>query len=279
VVADVGDRDRMSAVFREHRPQVVAHAAAHKHVPLMESNGAEAVKNNVLGTLALGEVAGESGAESFILISTDKAVRPTSVMGATKRAAELVVQDLGRRFATRFVAVRFGNVLGSAGSVIPLFREQIERGGPVTVTHPEMKRYFMTIPEAAVLTLQAGAMGRGGEIFVLDMGEPVLILDLARRMIEMSGERRAGSIDIVFTGLRPGEKLFEELQYSDEAADRTRHPKIFIGKIAPVPAEDLAAALARLRELAASGTSDEVRAFLQAFLPEAKLGGGQGRSA
>ena len=219
VVGDVGDRERMLAVFREHRPQVVAHAAAHKHVPLMETNATEAVKNNVFGTQTLGEVAGECGAESFILISTDKAVRPSSVMGATKRVAELVVQDLGRRFATRYVAVRFGNVLGSAGSVIPLFREQIARGGPVTVTHPDMKRYFMTIPEAAVLTLQAGAMGQGGEIFVLDMGEPVHILDLAKRMIELSGYRRSGEIDIVFTGVRPGEKLFEELQYS-ERVDR-----------------------------------------------------------
>ena len=217
-------------------PQVVAHAAAHKHVPLMETNPTEAVKNNVLGSLTLGEVAGECGAESFILISTDKAVRPSSVMGATKRVAELVVQGLGHRYATRYVAVRFGNVLGSAGSVIPLFREQIARGGPVTITHPDMKRYFMTIPEAAVLTLQAGAMGRGGEIFVLDMGEPVHILDLAKRMIEMSGYRRSGEIDILFTGVRPGEKLFEELQYSTESIDKTRHPKIYIGKIAGVPA-------------------------------------------
>jgi FlaA1/EpsC-like NDP-sugar epimerase len=273
VVADVGDRDRMRAVFREHRPEVVLHAAAHKHVPLMEANAPEAVRNNVFATEALGEVAGEHGAESFILISTDKAVRPSSVMGATKRVAELVAQDLGRRFPTHYVAVRFGNVLGSTGSVIPLFREQIERGGPVTVTHPAMKRYFMTIAEAAVLTLQAGAMGRGGEIFMLDMGEPVLILDLAKRMIELSGRRRAGDLDIVFTGLRPGEKLFEELQYSDEAADRTRHSKIFVGRIAPMATEELGRGLAQLRELAARGSSDEVRAFLAAFLPEAQIGG------
>jgi FlaA1/EpsC-like NDP-sugar epimerase len=272
LVADVGDRDRMRAVFREHRPEVVLHAAAHKHVPLMEHNAPEAVRNNVFATEVLGEVAGESGTESFILISTDKAVRPSSVMGATKRLAELVAQDLGRRFPTHYVAVRFGNVLGSAGSVIPLFREQIARGGPVTVTHPAMKRYFMTIGEAAVLTLQAGAMGRGGEIFVLDMGEPVLILDLAKRMIEMSGHRRAGDVEIVFTGLRPGEKLFEELQYSDEAAERTRHPKIFVGRIAPMPPEELRRGLARLRELVAHGTADEVRAFLAAFLPEAQIG-------
>ena len=274
IVGDVGDRERMLAVFREHRPQVVAHAAAHKHVPLMETNATEAVKNNVLGSLTLGEVAGECGVESFILISTDKAVRPSSVMGATKRVAELVVQGLGHRFATRYVAVRFGNVLGSAGSVIPLFREQIARGGPVTITHPDMKRYFMTIPEAAVLTLQAGAMGRGGEIFVLDMGEPVHILDLAKRMIEMSGYERTGEIDILFTGVRPGEKLFEELQYSTESIDKTRHPKIFIGKIAGVPVPELAAALSWLRELAVVGSSDDIRAFLGTFLPEAQLNGG-----
>ena len=203
-------------------------------------------------------------------------MRPSSVMGATKRVAELVVQGLGHRFATRYVAVRFGNVLGSAGSVIPLFREQIARGGPVTITHPEMKRYFMTIPEAAVLTLQAGAMGQGGEIFVLDMGEPVHILDLAKRMIELSGYRHAGDIDILFAGVRPGEKLFEELQYSGESIDKRRHPKIYIGKIAGVPADDLASALARLRELASAGSADEVRAFLGSFLPEAQLNGGNG---
>ena len=276
VVGDVGDRERMLSVFRELRPQVVAHAAAHKHVPLMETNATEAVKNNVLGSLTLGEVAGECGAEAFILISTDKAVRPSSVMGATKRVAELVVQGLEHRYATRYVAVRFGNVLGSAGSVIPVFREQIARGGPVTITHPDMKRYFMTIPEAAVLTLQAGAMGQGGEIFVLDMGEPVHILDLAKRMIELSGHRRSGEIDIVFTGVRPGEKLFEELQYGGEAIDKTRHPKIFVGKIAGVPASELSAALSSLRALAAGGSSDEIRAFLGAFLPEAQMNGGAG---
>jgi FlaA1/EpsC-like NDP-sugar epimerase len=272
VVGDVGDWERMRAVFREHRPRVVAHAAAHKHVPLMEWNSHEAVKNNVFGTLTLGAVAGEHGAESFILISTDKAVRPASVMGAAKRVAELVVQDLGRRFKTRFVAVRFGNVLGSAGSVIPLFREQIARGGPVTVTHQEMKRYFMTISEAAILTLQAGAMGEGGEIFVLDMGEPVRIVDLAKRMIELSG-RGDSEIPIVFTGVRPGEKLFEELQCGSEAIDKTRHPKIFIGKIAGVPEAELRSSLARLRELASTGSDEELRAFLGAMLPEAQLGG------
>jgi nucleoside-diphosphate-sugar epimerase len=273
VLGDICDRDRMLGICREHRPNIVVHAAAHKHVPLMESNAPEAIKNNVFGSQTVAEVAGECGAEAFILISTDKAVRPSSVMGAAKRVAELVVQDLGRRFSTRYVAVRFGNVLGSAGSVIPLFREQIARGGPVTVTHPEMRRYFMTIPEAAVLTLHAGAMGRGGEIFVLDMGEPVLILDLAKRMIELSGFRRAGEIDIEFTGMRPGEKLYEELQYGSEDTDKTRHPKIFVGKISGLPSNGLEAGLGRLRELAAGGSGDAIRAFLTSFLPEAQLDG------
>jgi FlaA1/EpsC-like NDP-sugar epimerase len=275
VLADVGDRKRMDKVFREHRPAVVVHAAAHKHVPLVEANAAEAVKNNVLGSLTLGEVAGEHGVEAFILISTDKAVRPSSVMGATKRVAELVVQDLERRYETRYVAVRFGNVLGSAGSVIPLFREQIARGGPVTITHPDMKRYFMTIPEAAVLTLHAGAMGEGGEIFVLDMGEPVRIVDLARRLIKLSGHPRANEIDVVFTGVRPGEKLFEELQYGSEAIEHTRHPKIFIGRIARVPAEELTEALSSLRALVSSGSDEDVRWFLGSFLPEAQLNGAE----
>ena len=279
VLADVGDRERMESVFREHRPQVVVHAAAHKHVPLVESNAAEAVKNNVLGSLALGEVAGEHGAETFVLISTDKAVRPSSVMGATKRVAELVVQDLERRFPTRYVAVRFGNVLGSAGSVIPIFQRADRRGRAGDGDAPRDEALLHDDPGGrAVLTLQAGAMGKGGEIFVLDMGEPVRIVDLARRMIKLSGHPRAGEIDVVFTGLRPGEKLFEELQYGSEAMDHTRHPKIFIGRIARVPAAELSAALARLRALVSSGTDDEVRRFLGSFLPETQLYGGK-RSA
>ncbi len=204
LVADVCDEARMRMLFGEHRPHIIFHAAAHKHVPMMEANPGEAIKNNVLGTRLLGEIAGEHGVEAFVMISTDKAVRPTSIMGATKRVAELAVQDLAGRYTTRFEAVRFGNVLGSAGSVVPIFREQIRRGGPVTVTHPEMRRYFMTIPEAAQLVLQAGAMGEGGEIFILDMGEPVRILDLAEEMITLTGLRPYVDMDIVFTGLRPG---------------------------------------------------------------------------
>ncbi|MEP6911762.1 MAG: nucleoside-diphosphate sugar epimerase/dehydratase, partial [bacterium] len=231
LVADVSRESCMRAIFRNHKPVLVLHAAAHKHVPMMESNATEAIRNNVLATSLLGHLAAEFKVEAFVLISTDKAVRPTSVMGATKRVAELVIQDLDRRFNTRFVAVRFGNVIGSTGSVIPIFSEQIRKGGPVTVTHPEMTRYFMTIPEAAQLVLQAGAMGNGGEIFILDMGEPVLILDLAKAAITLSGLRPFADIDIVFTGMRSGEKLFEELELTEEQMSRTRNPKIFIGKI------------------------------------------------
>ena len=200
LIADVGDEGRMGAILGRHRPAVVLHAAAHKHVPMMERNAVEAVKNNVLGTAALGEVCGQHGVSTFVLISTDKAVKPTSVMGASKRVAELVVQELGRRHSTRYVAVRFGNVLGSTGSVVPIFQEQIARGGPVTVTHPEMVRFFMTIPEAASLVLEAASMGEGGEIFVLDMGSPVKVVDLARRLIELAGHQPGVDIEIVYTG-------------------------------------------------------------------------------
>jgi len=272
VVGDVRDDERVRQVLAAVRPDVIFHAAAHKHVPLMESNPAEAVKNNVLGTDTLGRLAGEAGVEAFILISTDKAVRPTSVMGATKRVAELVVQDLDREIPdTRFLAVRFGNVLGSAGSVIEIFRDQISHGGPVTVTHPEMKRYFMTIPEAAQLVLQAGAMGEGGEIFVLDMGEPVRILDLAEKMITLSGFTPGEDIEIRVTGTRPGEKLFEEIGLDGEGMEKTRHPKIFIGRLNPHPTERLADAIVRLEDLAAAGRGAEIRAYLAALLPEASL--------
>jgi FlaA1/EpsC-like NDP-sugar epimerase len=271
LVGDVGDRARMHSIFGTHRPQVVFHAAAHKHVPMMESNPAEAVKNNVLATNALGEIAGDFGVEVFVLISTDKAVRPTSVMGASKRVAELVIQDLDRRFDTRYVAVRFGNVIGSTGSVIPIFREQIRKGGPVTVTHRDMVRYFMTIPEAAQLVLQAGTMGKGGEIFILDMGEPVRILDLAKDTITLSGLKPYEDIDIVFTGMRAGEKLFEELNMADEHAAKTYHPKIFTGKIAAYTEDQVRRGLEQLAALSADSRTEELYRFLQNFLPEAHL--------
>jgi len=272
LVADVCDESRMRSIFTEHAPQVIVHAAAHKHVPMMESNPGEAIKNNILATRLLGELAGEHGVEAFVLISTDKAVRPTSIMGATKRIAELAVQDLGGRYATRYVAVRFGNVIGSAGSVVPIFREQIRRGGPVTVTHPEMRRYFMTIPEAAQLVLQAGAMGQGGEIFILDMGPPVRILDLAEEMITLTGLRPYVDMEISFTGLRPGEKLFEELELTGEHISKTRHPKILIGRLNAYPPEEVERALRYLEELAREGDGTAVRKFLNSLLPEANLG-------
>jgi FlaA1/EpsC-like NDP-sugar epimerase len=271
LVADVGRETRMRSIFKTHRPAVVLHAAAHKHVPMMEFNATEAVRNNVLATSLLGELAAEFNVEAFVLISTDKAVRPTSVMGATKRTAELVIQDLSNRFPARYVAVRFGNVIGSTGSVIPIFNEQIRKGGPVTVTHPEMTRYFMTIPEAAQLVLQAGAMGQGGEIFILDMGKPVRILDLAKTAITLSGLRPFVDMDIVFTGTRPGEKLFEELELTEEHTSKTRHPKIFIGRINVYPPEKMRHALEQLAILCESGSELELRRFLNELLPEAQL--------
>lgn len=274
LVADVGDKERMLTIFQKHRPQVILHAAAHKHVPMMEFNPSEAIRNNVLATRSLGEFAAEFGVETFVLISTDKAVCPTSVMGASKRVAELVIQNLNQRARTRFLAVRFGNVIGSTGSVIPTFREQIRRGGPVTVTHPQMVRYFMTIPEAAQLVLQAGAIGEGGEIFILDMGEPVRILDLAKDTITLSGLKPMEDIDIVFTGMRPGEKLFEELQTSEEQMIKTRHPKIFIGRLAAYPEQKIRYALDRLAILASNGWEDrELLKVLSDLLPEAQLQG------
>lgn len=229
VIGDVQDRDRMFEVIEEHRPHVIYHAAAHKHVPLMEYNPKEAVKNNVFGTKNVAEAADTFGVETFVLISSDKAVNPTNVMGSTKRIAEMIIQKLDLHSKTKFVAVRFGNVLGSRGSVIPLFKKQIHAGGPVTVTHPEMTRYFMTIPEASRLVIQAGTLARGGEIFVLDMGEPVKITDLAQNLIRLSGYT-VDEIGIKYSGLRPGEKMFEELLNEKEIHPEPIFPKIFIGK-------------------------------------------------
>lgn len=271
LVADVCDEPRMRHLFDSFRPQVVFHAAAHKHVPMMESNPTEAIKNNSLATHLLGKLAGEYEVQTFVLISTDKAVRPSSIMGASKRVAELVIQWLDQHYATRYVAVRFGNVIGSTGSVIPIFKDQISKGGPVTVTHPEMVRYFMTIPEASQLVLQAGAMGEGGEIFILDMGEPVNILELAKDTITLSGFKPFEDIEIVFTGTRPGEKLFEELEMKGESVAKTRHPKIFIGRISSYPKEKVGRALEQLQTLVANSHQEELREFLIELLPEAQL--------
>ena len=267
-VADVCDAPRMEAVFAEQRPAVVFHAAAHKHVPMMEWNPGEAVKNNVGGTRIVADLAHRHQVAQLVMISTDKAVNPTSVMGATKRVAEIYTQALSLRSTTRFVTVRFGNVLGSAGSVIPIFKEQIAAGGPVTVTDPDMRRYFMTIPEAAQLVVQAGAMGEGGEIFILDMGEPVKIVDLARDLITLSGLRPGEDIEIAFTGLRPGEKLFEELATDAEHADKTRHPKIFIGRIRPHDWAPVVEAVDHLLTLADGGKPASIRAALIGMVPE-----------
>ena len=229
-LSDMRNAQKVNSVFNYYRPQVVFHAAAYKHVPMLELNPAEAVCTNVLGTRNLADAAHDSGVERFVMISTDKAVNPANVMGASKRAAEIYVQNLARHSSTVFSTVRFGNVLGSNGSVIPIFKEQIAKGGPVTVTHPEIVRYFMTIPEAAQLVLQAGSMGKGGEIFLLDMGEPIRILDLAEELIRLSGLRPYEDIDIAFSGLRPGEKLFEELLLSGEDITATTHEKIFVAR-------------------------------------------------
>ena len=230
VIGSIRDKERLKQVFEKYRPGVVFHAAAHKHVPLMEANPGEAVKNNVFGTLNTALFADKYKAKKFVLISTDKAVNPANIMGATKRIAEMIIQALDKQSGTVFTAVRFGNVLGSNGSVIPIFKMQIARGGPVTVTHPDIERYFMTIPEAAQLVIQAGAMSQGGEIFVLDMGKPVKIVELAKDLIRLSGFRPGIDIKIEFTGLRPGEKLYEELMLKEEKVDKTTHEKIFVCK-------------------------------------------------
>lgn len=237
-IADMQDADKMNFIMRKYQPDVVYHAAAHKHVPLMERNPEEAVKNNVMGTMNVAKAASWNGVKTFVMISTDKAVNPTSVMGSTKRLAEMIIQKMDKNSSTKFVAVRFGNVLGSRGSVIPLFKRQIEKGGPVKVTHPDMIRYFMTIPEASRLVIQAGSLAKGGEIFVLDMGDPVKIVDLAKNLIKLSGNS-IEEIGIEFTGIRPGEKLFEELLKDDEVHEQQIYPKIYIGKTSELFIEEI----------------------------------------
>ena len=267
-IADVLDEPRMRRLFDDLGPEVVVHAAAHKHVPMMEEHPGEAVKNNVGGTRVVVDLAAEHQVEHFVLVSTDKAVNPTSVMGATKRLTERYVQHVAAQTGLTMVAVRFGNVLGSTGSVVPIFQEQVRNGGPVTVTHPDMVRYFMTIPEASGLVLQAAALGRPGEILVLDMGEPVRIVELAENVIRLSGFEPGRDIGIEFTGLRPGEKLFEELSLTEEHATQTRHPKVWIGRT-PEPAWGTAESdLAALMAVADTGSGDEVRARLRDVVPE-----------
>jgi len=265
-LADICDAARMEELFGEHRPDLVFHAAAHKHVPMMERNPGEAIKNNVLATVRLSELADDYGVEKFVLISTDKAVRPSSVMGASKRLAEQFVHAFSQVATTNFSAVRFGNVLGSAGSVVPIFQEQIRQGGPVTVTHPEMSRFFMTIPEAAQLVLQAAAMGAGGEVFVLDMGRPIRIVDLARDLIRLS-RVRPGEIEIQYTGMRPGEKLHEELYCETEQVRSTLHPKINVAHQPPVGPEEIRSRITQLAALL-DAPAERLRAKLQGVLTE-----------
>ena len=267
-IASVRDKDKMESLFQKYRPQVVFHAAAHKHVPLMETNPEEAVKNNIFGTFNTAKLSMEYGAEKFVLVSTDKAVNPTNIMGATKRFCEMVVEYFAQKKSkTEFVAVRFGNVLGSNGSVIPLFEKQIASGGPITVTHPDIVRYFMTIPEAVSLILQAATLARGGEIFVLDMGEPVKILDLAKKMLVLHGKRIGEDIDIEFTGLRPGEKLYEELLMLEEGLKKTSNHKIYIGNQIEVNEEEFLGYLSALGQVAMDNDKEKVEEILHKAVP------------
>ena len=257
LIASVRNTARMNSIFEKYRPQLVYHAAAHKHVPLMEDSPNEAIKNNVFGTYKIAVAADKYGVEKFVMISTDKAVNPTNIMGASKRICEMIVQSMNRKSKTEFVAVRFGNVLGSNGSVIPLFKKQIANGGPVTVTHPDIIRYFMTIPEAVSLVLQAGAYAKGGEIFVLDMGEPVKILDLAKNLIQLSGYKIGEDIEIVFTGLRPGEKMYEELLMNEEGLQETENKMIHIGKPIVFDETEFEQTLIRLKKAAEAEAEED----------------------
>lgn len=280
VIADIQDKQRIRTVFETYKPQVVFHAAAHKHVPMMERNPIEAVKNNVFGTKNVAECAHKYKALRFVMISTDKAVNPTNVMGATKRIAEMIVQSIDKESDTVFSSVRFGNVLGSRGSVIPIFKKQIEEGGPVTVTHPEMIRYFMTIPEAVQLVIQAGALASGGEVFVLDMGEPVKIADLAHDLIRLSGLEPGVDIQIEYTGIRPGEKLFEEILTKEEGTAATKHDRIYVGRPPQLAYNELKSMLKPLERYSAggcvaSGTEKEIRSLLQQIVPTYQYGNDQ----
>ena len=270
LIGDVCDEGRMREILDRYRPALVFHAAAHKHVPIMEHQPTEALKNNTFGTRQLALLASEHEVERFILVSTDKAINPTNVMGASKRLAEIFIQSLSHsgKSRTRFMAVRFGNVLGSSGSVVPLFRRQIAEGGPVTVTHPEVIRYFMTIPEASGLVLQCATQAQGGEIFVLDMGKPIKIVDLARRMIQLSGYEPEKDIEISFIGLRPGEKLFEELQHVGEKYSATHHPRILRFTGEPYPLEDVEQFLEQLRLRLGRSNAEDIKKEIKSFVPE-----------
>lgn len=270
IIASVTNATRIRQVFKQHNPEIVYHAAAYKHVPLMEINALEAVRTNVLGTKILADMAVEFGVKEFVMVSTDKAVNPTNIMGASKRTAEIYCQCLNNTTATRFVTTRFGNVLGSSGSVIPMFRKQIETGGPVTVTHEEITRYFMTIPEACQLVLEAAAMGRGGEIFIFDMGKSIKIIDLAKKMIMLSGLELGKDIEIEITGLRPGEKLYEELLANEENTTKTHHPKIMVAKVREYQLQEIKAELAELFALMEEGQINAMVSQMKKMVPEFK---------
>lgn len=271
LVADIQDEEKINQIFRKIRPNVVFHAAAYKHVPLMEAHPDEAVKNNIFGTKIVAETGLKYNAEKFVFISTDKTVNPTSIMGATKRVGEMICQVLNQKNKTKFVSVRFGNVLDSRGSVIPIFREQIKKGGPLEITHPEMKRYFMTTSEACLLVMQAGQMGEGGEVFVLDMGQPVKILDLAKEMIRLSGFEPDKDIPIVFTGPRPGEKLFEEILTAEEGTITTQNEKIFIAKLSEVNEEKLNQSLEKFKEEVHNLDKEKIKTLLKELIPTARF--------
>ena len=267
IVGSIRDENRLDSIFAKYKPEVVFHAAAHKHVPLMEKSPCEAIKNNVFGTKNVALMADKYKVKRFVLISTDKAVNPTNIMGATKRCAEMIIQTMNERSKTEFVAVRFGNVLGSNGSVIPLFKKQIEEGGPITVTHPEVTRFFMTIPEAVSLVIQAGAMAKGGEIFVLNMGESVKIVDLAKNLISLSGFEPDVDIKIEFSGLRPGEKLYEELLMDEEGLKQTNHNKIFIGKPIDINIEKLEKDLKLLKLAVDNEEAEAIEYIMKSLVP------------
>ncbi len=267
-LADICNASRMEAIFKDNKPQVVFHAAAYKHVPVMEENPAEAVNVNIVGTRILADLSVKYGVETFVMISTDKAINPTGVMGASKRIAEIYVQSLNATQKTKFITTRFGNVLGSNGSVIPRFKQQIDKGGPVTITHAEITRFFMTIPESCQLVLEAGAIGKGGEVFIFDMGNSVKVLDLAKKMIQLSGLTLDKDIKIVFTGLRPGEKLYEELLHTSENTLPTHHPLILIAKVREYDFNTISAYIDELAELAASKNDMSIVSKMKQIVPE-----------